>query len=115
LATSTQLASFRRRYPRIPTSVTDDVIDIYFDDAALELPLLNISTTDDIYDKVLSLYVMHLLAVNGYIKEISNSSVKDVSATFNTVALKPGETVYYREILSIIRRRNFPPYITVTT
>lgn len=115
MATTLQIEQLKLRQPSLPSTVTDSVINIYLDDAALEFEHFGINETDSAYNKMLSLYALHLMTVSGLIADIVSESVKDVSATYNKGQLKPGETFYYQEFMKLLRRRKFPPYILINS
>ncbi len=115
MATPSQIESCRLRQPNLPPAVTDAVVNIYLDDASLEFPSFGIATTDPAYDKMLSLYALHLMAMANLISTVASESVKDVSASYVQPVLGPGETVYYQEFKRTLRRRKYPFYILHNT
>jgi hypothetical protein len=111
MATDAQVTNLRLRNPSLPTSVTDDVAKMYLDDAALEFESFGIGITDPAYDKLLSLYALHLMTVIGLIKDVVSESVKDVSASYAQNNLNGADSFYYREFKRSLRRRKSPFYI----
>lgn len=115
MATTLQIEQLKLRQPALPSNVTDSVIEIYLDDAALEFEFFGIGITDKAYNKMLSLYALHLMTLSGVIADVVAESVKDVSATYGKAGLKQGQTVYYNEFLKLLRRRKFPNFILINT
>lgn len=117
MATPTQIANLKLRQPDLSPIVSDAVVDRYLDDAALEMSdYFNIGTTDPSYDKLLSLYALHLMFMSGILKQVTAGSVKDVSETYaNAGSREGGSSVYYDEFMRSLRRRKFPPFVYVNS